>query len=117
VNEAGPGGNPFRVHVTPNFPGDGVNITLLIRYDATEKAVIRFGEDGYTTVNALDGMVASAPTMVLPGELATALLDALIRHYQGASDMQTARSDLLHERGRVDKMLDVMSQLVLTATR
>jgi len=52
-----------------------------------------------------------AVTIALEDDEARALLDALLRHYQGASDMHTVRSDLLHERGRVDKLTEAIIRI------
>jgi hypothetical protein len=45
------------------------------------------------------------PTMVLDDDCARALLAALLQHYEGPPDVHNVRADLLHERGRVDKMI------------
>jgi hypothetical protein len=34
-----------------------------------------------------------------------------MRHYQGSEDMRTVRADLLHERGRVDKLITSLGDL------
>lgn len=52
-----------------------------------------------------DGAYA-APSFRLDDEAARALLDALAAHFGGTSEVQTMRADLLHERKRVDKMID-----------
>lgn len=52
-----------------------------------------------------------APTLFLGHDEARVLLDALAQHYQGASDMRTLRADRDHERGRVDKLLDVVAEI------
>ena len=52
-----------------------------------------------------------AVTIALDDDEARALLDALLRHYQGASDMHTVRSDLLHERARVDKLTEAIIRI------
>lgn len=57
-----------------------------------------------------------APTLLLGEDAARALLDALVRRYEGASDMHTVRSDLLHERGRVDKLTSGLMQIAIHAT-
>jgi hypothetical protein len=61
----------------------------------------------------VSGQITTSPpvTLALEDGEALALLDALLRHYQGASDMHTVRSDLLHERGRVDKLTDAMIRI------
>jgi hypothetical protein len=44
------------------------------------------------------------------GEEGQALTSALVRFYEGAPDMHLVRSDMLHERGRVDKMIEFIMQ-------
>lgn len=50
-------------------------------------------------------------TMSLPDDCARALLTALLNHYQGAPDVHKVREDLLHERGRVDHLIDMYGLL------
>ena len=45
-----------------------------------------------------------APTLKLGEDEARALLDALVRHYSGASDVQALRRDYDDERKRVDQL-------------
>jgi hypothetical protein len=100
--------NRIKVRIGDNFFQDGIDIFLL-REDMAGRYMLRLNEEGFITWETIeqDGVV-HRPTMTLPGDLARALLDALMRHYQGASDMHTVRQDLLHERRRVDKMLDAI---------
>lgn len=68
--------------------------------------------DGFTHFDPVeDTMAVQKPTLTLSNDAARALLDALTRHYQGASDMHTVRADLLHERGRVDKLMTAVIDL------
>jgi hypothetical protein len=53
------------------------------------------------------------PALRMPDEMARALLDALSAHYGGTSDTRTLRSDLLHERGRVDKVTGALIDALL----
>jgi hypothetical protein len=78
--------------------------------------VMRFqSEDGrapwasWETVE--DPTAEIAPTLFLGHEEARVLLDALAQHYQGASDMRLLRADRDHERGRVDKLMDVVVEI------
>jgi hypothetical protein len=45
-------------------------------------------------------------TLRLRGEEARALLEALVRHYQGTEDTRMLRKDYDAERARVDKFID-----------
>jgi hypothetical protein len=82
-----------------------------IRWDADSFSMLHFQEHGHQIMERIDPMVESAPSMAMSDEFGRALLDALLRYYQGASDMHTIRADYLHERGRVDKMLESMMYL------
>ena len=48
------------------------------------------------------------PTLALPDDMARALLDALMQHYQGAEDTRALRRDYDAERARVDKLTDAL---------
>lgn len=48
------------------------------------------------------------PTFVLPFDSGRALLDSLVRHYQGAEDTRQLRKDYENERRRVDLMIDAL---------
>jgi hypothetical protein len=58
-----------------------------------------------------DSAAEVRPTLTLGHEEARALLDGLAEHYQGASDTRLLRQDRDHERGRVDKLLDVVAEI------
>ncbi|GAB7044882.1 hypothetical protein [Catenuloplanes indicus] len=76
------------------------------------------GVDGYTTVvepmqidltvrTAAEGAThRSEPALRIPDDLGRALLAALAEHYGGTSPALTDRADLIHERGRVDKLIN-----------
>lgn len=49
-----------------------------------------------------------SPTFSLTEPEGRALLEALAAHYGGAGPARAARDDLLHERGRVDTLLDAL---------
>jgi hypothetical protein len=108
----------MRVAIVPDFSVGGVAITLGLRNSPTSTAILRIGENGHQTFEEHEGLVAiEHPTMRLSDEFAMMLLEELLRHYQGASDMHTVRSDLLHERGRVDRLIDTLSGIATEAVR
>lgn len=92
----------------------GVGIRFLRKFGDGSRQILRLG-DGIATrawEEASDLVMMENPaTLVLEEDEARALLEALLRRYQGASDMHTVRSDLLHERGRVDKLLATVTDL------
>lgn len=55
------------------------------------------------------------PSLRLGLEVARPLLDALHALFAGPSDTRTSRADLLHERGRVDRLIDALIAPVQTA--
>lgn len=103
----------IRALVNDNFEYLGVNIALVIAEgeQAPVTHVLHADNDGHVHWDMREPNVRTAPTMVLGHEEARALLDGLLRHYQGASDMHTARDDLLHERARVDGLIDTVSRI------
>lgn len=102
-----------RVAINQNFNIDGVDIMIGLRYDHEHAGILRFSELGFTTIERVEPMTRiEHPTMSLSDDFARALLDALLRYYQGASDTQTLRSDYLHERDRVDKMIGTFTTIM-----
>jgi hypothetical protein len=101
-------GTKIRVRVTSEFQLDGIRVWMGIRYDQNYAVMLHFQEHGHQILERIDPMTESAPTMAMSDEFGRALLDALLRHYHGASDMHTLRADYLHERDRVDRMLESM---------
>ncbi len=98
------------VRVTDDYMIDGLAIFVSAKLhgDGRTRQLLRLGAGGSQTWEDVDTHTNVEPTLKLPGEAARALLDALLRHYEGASDQRTVRSDLLHERGRVDKLTDAL---------
>lgn len=90
----------------------GVGVQVIQDEPGLGRRILRLAEDSasYRWETVPEGC-AVEPTMVLPDEVARPLLDALTRHYQGASDAHTVRADLLHERGRVDKVTDALIRI------
>jgi hypothetical protein len=83
-----------------------------VRHGPGHYSVIHFNDHGYAVMEHIDQYgVEVEPSFTITNEFGRALLDALLRYYQGASDMHTLRADYLHERDRVDKMLESMMYL------
>ena len=94
-----------RAYVERNFAHHAVAIHMAVSNDdglhifEPHNAVIRkLGPDE-------DGIYLP-PFLRLDEDMARELLDALAAHFGGTSEVQTLRKDYLHERGRVDKMID-----------
>lgn len=101
--------------------GDGIDIAIIMKPGEYSDGVRRIlhivgiDPDGRLT-QRWDEMVPGAarePTLTLTDDEARALLAALHTHYSGVEDTRTLRRDYDHERGRVDKLADVISTLAL----
>lgn len=62
----------------------------------------------WLTIGEAEG---AAPTLQLDHEVAVALMQALNTHYSGVDDLVMLRKDYTAERGRVDKLIDVVSDI------
>lgn len=90
------------------FGADTIGIAVILQHSHEERSIMRIDKAGFTHWEAIEQGVATTPTVTVSNDIGRALLDTLTRHYQGASDMHTVRSDLLHERGRVDKLIEAV---------
>lgn len=102
-----PYGEP-RAHVERNFARDTTDIYLAIRGGDSNLYVLR-GDGTTQTIDPAEQLTydpGRQPTLRLPESVARSLLDALAAHFGGTSETQTLRKDYLHERGRVDKMIE-----------
>jgi hypothetical protein len=99
----------------PNFSfgADSENVYIIMKIDETTRKVMHMDPEGYVAWSPIDYPAGAdvKPTLQLQRDIGPLLLEALLRRYQGASDMHTVRADLLHERGRVDKMIECMIRL------
>jgi hypothetical protein len=102
----------IEIKIAPDYSPDGIAIWVSRRIDGLGRKVLHL--DGNR--QSWDDTPASAetdPTLRLEDDAGRALLDALTRHYQGTADLHTARADLLHERGRVDRLLAALTELAV----
>jgi len=75
---------------------------------------MRLHEGGWAEFVTVEPAVQSSPTLRLNNDFARALLEALLRYYNGSEDARTTRADLLHERERVDKLINMYGMLATT---
>lgn len=105
----------IEARIGDNFPADGIDIWIALKGEGS-RMILQPGPDGIGTWEIVSpGQAPARPTITLQDEAARALLDALLRRYEGASDMRSVRSDLLHERERVDRMIGVVCGLASRA--
>lgn len=104
--------SPIRIGITDSFEADGIAVIIGLRYSPEHTRIGRVNHDhGYIEWEDTEPAVAVEPTIRMNHDIARGLLEALLRYYGGAPDSHTVRADLMHERGRVDKMLDTLVEL------
>jgi hypothetical protein len=104
----------IRAITHPDHKTFGVMITVVEQADDASRpaSVLRLAAGGETGTVRFSGWepheryAAVEPTLVLPEEVASALLDALNRHFHGVDDARALRRDLDGERNRADKLID-----------
>lgn len=96
------------------FSFDDLSVRLVLKYGPEDAKIGKINEHGTITWEPVASMTDPGVTFSIPEEFGRELLEQLLRHYQGASDMHTVRADLLHERGRVDKMIETISNIAKT---
>jgi hypothetical protein len=109
--------SPIRVQISDMMLIDGIAVRMSLRYGQESLKVMRITDLGLTRFEEIDPGVSTGATFQVTHEFGRALLDALLRYYQGATDMHTVRSDLLHERSRVDKMLVTISEIAKASSQ
>jgi hypothetical protein len=90
----------------------GVSVTIALDYGGDSIRILHFGGDGmqeWREHNRFERV--DEPTFQIQEELARELYAALGRLFQGEPDTTASRADYLHERGRVDKMIDKVLDL------
>jgi hypothetical protein len=105
----------IQVRISEDMLADGISVWISRKPGEMPRQVLHVAEGGRWTEWAdLDPHETGDvdPTIRLDDDLGRALLDALLRHYQGSGDYHTLRADYLHERGRVDRMIGVLDNAV-----
>lgn len=105
--------SPIRVDLSDSMEVDGLAIRIALRHGPDEIVVLRVNGE-IQSFERVDPMMTTGATIRLSHDFARELMTKLVRYYQGASDMHTVRADLLHERGRVDKMIETISNIAKT---
>lgn len=93
---------PWYSHARPDL--DGVALTL-VYYEGRGTIAQAVQPVQFEMAPKPEGTMAPV-ALTLDGDQARALYEALAEHFTGTAVMQTQRADLLHERGRVDKLMD-----------
>jgi hypothetical protein len=110
---ADPETNGWRARVVGDDPvSDSVRIVAGVRGGNLGSTYLAgIGENGVQLTHVEPG--AEGPSFAMPVELAQVLLDALAEHFGGTSVGRQARADFVHERGRVDKLIETVSTIAV----
>lgn len=103
----------IRVQVADDFSRFGIAILIGNYEDGRCTASLQFTEFGQSWEEHERGAQIE-PTLRLEHEEAEALLAALATRYQGVDDQRALRKDYDAERGRVDKLIDVVTGIAQT---
>lgn len=104
-----------RAYVTNDFRRNLVVIHLGHNRSDGSTAALSFPGGSVISVTPVGAAPSAddyAPLM-LPDDIARALLQALAQHYGAAPEVLTVRQDLDAERRRTDKLIDTVSKIAL----
>lgn len=104
--------SPVRVQISDQIYLDGIAVRMAMRHSPENIRIMRFKERGVPHFEEIDPAVDGGATFQIPHEFGRALLEALLRYYQGSGDYHTLRTDYLDERKRVDKMLGTFTTIL-----
>lgn len=109
----------WRARVEDDYLNGSVRLLLARRSGDALIYVTALGTDGFGAMETerveVNMMPTNAGRLRLPEDAARALYDALAQHFAGEAGTRQTRADLLHERGRVDKLIDVVSTVATQA--
>lgn len=95
----------------------GLRVFIIDQHENGPSRIFRPGEHRSMRWEALpEPAVETEPSFILPEESGRALLDALVRHYQGAEDTRALRQDYNAERKRVDELTRTLGDVARTLT-
>lgn len=107
----------IEAYLNHGYMADTVRI-FLVRKTDYGKHVLHYAHDGgrlsWDEVGEERTADTPAPTIELPGEAARALLESLVRFYQGAEDTRALRRDYDAERKRVDELAKTIADIART---
>lgn len=108
----------IRVHLAEGPFGDSLRVFFVDQNADTRRLLHVEGEvfewlELPPNGQAVDEKILQ-PTMILPWDTGRALLEALVRHYNGAEDTRALRRDYDAERKRVDEQSKVIADIART---
>lgn len=111
----------IRAYIREDLPGLFLEISLVQIADDVPRRILRIvdADGGVYRWEDLPEQPPRglAPTLQIGDSEARALLEALTRHYGGATDTRTLRADLDYERRRVDELMALMGAVITSGMR
>ncbi len=106
----------YEMKIQDNFQADGVDIYITEKAPGGRVWLTAKGDRmTWQAVTPATSVTVSCPTLTLTDDAAKELLNELLRHYAGSEDLRTVRSDLMHERRRVDQYQAAVLQILTHA--
>ena len=110
----------IEVHIREHLVSDALDVFVVRKHDGVRavlhtegsSTIFRWDEIGRERTAVPDSVLE--PTFVLPFDSGRVLLEALVRHYDGAEDTRQLRRDYDAERRRVDEQAKVISDIAMT---
>lgn len=116
----------IRVYIGESFFRDNLSVFIIRQFDdGGPRQILRMrdGQRLWEEIPPVDSAVSAQqeePSFELPFDIGHAVLDALVRHYQGAEDTRALRRDYDAERKRVDEhartIADIARALAVRST-
>ena len=113
----------IRAYIHEDLPTLSLAVSLVEQRDGERPTrilrILRGGDDTtYQWADVPDSPGEPVePTLRIGDSEARALLEALARHYGGATDTQVLRAHLDHERQRVDELIGLMGAVLTNGMR
>lgn len=105
------------VYVNEDPLGRGLSVSFVGNFEnGSGVMILRLTDSGtaWESLDVDDLTTPQEPTFRLPSDAGRALLDALMRHYNGAEDTRALRRDYDAERKRADEQAKVLADVVRT---
>lgn len=107
----------WRARIEDDYLNGNVRLLLAQRAGDALIYVTQLGTDGFGAMETERVENGAAPTnadrLRLPEDAARALYDALAQHFAAEAGTRQTRADLMHERGRVDRLIDTVSTIAV----
>lgn len=107
----------YEMKIQDNFQADGIDIFVSIKNPGSDRRIL-IAENNrmvWKEVTPATSLNLPTSTITLTDDAAKELLNELLRHYAGSEDLRTVRSDLMHERRRVDQYQTAVLQILTHA--